>query len=454
MYDLTTGRARLTLDTKRETPAAIAPSPDGKTIADIRDTSVYLHNAATGEGIGQIGCPRSRPQFGMSLGFAPDGKRIVVTEGNSVHLIDVAKREIVRTLAHGDVVFAAAFAPDGKHLVTGGAESDNGDHFARLWDTETGKELFRLPFGNADIRCAAYAPDGKTVAASGDKGKELLVKLFDPATGKERLAIPFPDANSVHSVAFSPDSKVIASSGGSVTRLFDAATGKELVKIDRKAIGLRFLPDGETLVGAVANTIYRWDAKTGKSLTAESAESPVSQIIIPPDGKRVITRGVSGDTHVWDPKTGKWLQRLAVVARRGFVLSPDGRLLVWPENEGKTQPQDPVPPKMPRSDTRLRAFDLADGKPVERFEAFAGEAHDLFFTADGKVLVTVDYRTATVRFWDPATGKVDRSLQVGNGARLVVGARTIVAGREGAGGGVPGGGAAGPRPQTLERRNR
>ena len=44
-----------------------------------------------------------------------------------------------------------------------------------------------------------------------------------------------------------------AASGGSGTRLFDTATGRERVKIDRRAIGLRFSPDGATLVGAVAS---------------------------------------------------------------------------------------------------------------------------------------------------------------------------------------------------------
>ena len=56
-------------------------------------------------------------------------------------------------------------------------------------------------------------------------------------------------------------------------------------------------------------------------------------------------------------------------------------------------------------------LDLTTGQPVDRFGGFEGDAHDLFFTDDGKTLITVDHRDATVRFWDVATGKTARSFR-------------------------------------------
>src|SRR5439155_12248689 len=128
------------------------------------------------------------------------------------------------------------------------------------------------------------------------------------------------------------DGKTVAASGGSATRLFDAATGAEKVRIDGKATGLRFAPDGRSLVGAVAGTIYKWDAATGKPLTPTGGESVVGQVEVAADGKRVITRGVDGDAHVWDAKTGAHLKRLAVAWQRGIgvSVSPDGRFVAWP----------------------------------------------------------------------------------------------------------------------------
>ena len=308
-FDLTTGRPRFTITAEPgdRVVEGVAVAPDGKTVATKRGHAVYLHVAATGRQTARIDYPSTNPSTTTDLlTFSPDGKYVVVTaaEGKALHLLDVAKGEVARTLVHAHVVFTAAFSPDGKHLVGGGYDSEKNVYFARLWEVESGKELRRLPFGNGGIRSVAYSPDGATVAIGGDGGKTLAVKLFDAATGKELLAIPFPEASSVRSVAFSPDGKTLAASGGSSTRLFDAATGKERLKIDRPAIGLRFTPDGAALAGAVAGTIYRWDAATGQSLIPEGGDSPVAQVAVTADGTRLVTRGQDGDAHVWDARTG------------------------------------------------------------------------------------------------------------------------------------------------------
>src|SRR5205814_8589288 len=124
-------------------------------------------------------------------------------------------------------------------------------------------------------------------------------------------------------VVFSPDSKTVAAAGNSI-RLYDVTTGKERLCIDRSAIGLHFTDDGKTLTGAVKGTIYRWDTATGKTLTPESAgDSVVEQILVTPDGARVVTRGQNGDAHLWDAATGEHLRHIPAAWQRGLALSPD-----------------------------------------------------------------------------------------------------------------------------------
>jgi WD40 repeat protein len=349
------------------------------------------------------------------MAYSPDGKRVAVVgaTGMAIHLIDLEKGEVARSFQHAHVVFAVAFSPDGKQIVGGGYDSEKNVYFARLWEVETGAELRRFPFGNGGIRCLAYSPDGTTLAIGGDGGNPPAVRLFDPATAGEKLKIPFPDAYNVRSVAFSPDGKTVAASGGSATRLFDATTGKEKLKIDLKATGLRFSPDGSSLVGAVAGTIYRWDTATGKPLIPEGGDSVVAQIEVTGDGKRIVTRGQDGDAHVWDARTDEHLKRVNVTWQRGMALSPDGRFLVWPVADEKVQYKDPAQPNAIFTGSRLRMLDLTTGQFVDRFGGFEGDAHDLFFTAGGKTLVTVDHRDAKVRFWDVAGGKVERSFPAG-----------------------------------------
>ena len=348
IYDLATGRAIRAIGAGRD-GVGLAVSPDGKTLATIQYlgiTAVYLYDMASGEETARIPYPATDSGGGSDvLSFSPDGTHVAIAtfDRNGLHLIDLAKRQVIRTFPHTNTVFAAAFSPDGKHLVGGGYDSEQSVYFARRWEVDTGRELSRLRFGRYGIRSVAYSPDGATVAVGGDHGKPTSVKLIEAATGKERLNIPFPDASSVRSIAFSPDGKTLAASAdGSSTRLFDTATGMERLKIDRKAIGLRFAPDGATLIGAVAGTIYRWDAATGKSLIPEGGESPVDQIAVTPDGNRIITHGRDGDGHIWDARTGEHQRRLEMGWQRSFALSPDGRFLVWPAADESIKFPDPV----------------------------------------------------------------------------------------------------------------
>ncbi len=417
-YDLATGRALPTID-RGGSEGGIAVSPDGKTLATIDglNHTISLLDMTSGAETARISYPAANPgSIGELLLFSPDGKHLVIesAEGNALHLIGIAEGEVTRTFPCAGTVFAAALSPDGKHLVAGGFDYENTKRgwFASRWEVDTGRELDRLPLGKSGIRCVAYSPDGATVAIGGETRKPVKVQLVELATGKERLTIALSDASKVKSLAFSPDGKTLAVSGGPSTRLFDAATGEERVKIDRQAIGLRFAPDGATLVGAVAGTIYRWDATTGRSLIPEGGDSMVAQIAVTADGNRIVTRGDEGDGHIWDARTGEHLRRLEMGWQRGFALSPDGRLLVWPAADEAIEYPDPVFRGATSIGRRLRMFDLAAGTPVERFGGFAGEAHDLYFIDGGKTVVTVEHyrRDAGVRLWDVATGRVARSF--------------------------------------------
>jgi len=414
-YDLTTGRAIADIDAQESYFVAVTLSRDGKTVAIKRgDHTIQFFDAATGRATAEIPYPSANPSTMTEwLTFSPDGNRILVgsADGKGVHLIDRDTLGVIRTFAHNHVVFAAAFSPDGKQIAAGGYDSENNVYFARLWEANTGKELRRFQFGNGGIRCLAFSPTGTTLAIGGDGGNALGVKLFEVATAKEMLKIPFPtSAYSVRSVAFAPDGKTLAAADYYTTHLFDLATGKEKVKIDRNSIGLHFAPDGKTLVGAVSGTIYRWDAKTGKTLTAESADGVIGQIEVSASGKRLVARGQDGDTHVWDSHTGEHLQRVAVTWQRGIALSPDGRYLVWPVAAETIKYKNPAQPNAIYTGNRLKMLDLTTGKLVERFNPFEGDAHDLAFTADGQTLVTVDHADGTVRSWDVAGGKVVRSF--------------------------------------------
>jgi RNA polymerase sigma factor (sigma-70 family) len=408
-FDLATGRVVYNLGTQGNYVEAVALSPDGRTLATHQGTAVHLHDAATGKEIRKIALPNTNPRsITQWLTFAPDGKMLAAaSEGQVIHLLDIDKQKVVRSFPHRSTVFAAAFSPDGTLLAGGGYDGEGGVYFARLWEVASGKELRRCAGGKGGIRTLAFSPDGATLAGGGDDGR---LRLFDVATGKERLGLP-ANGSRVRAVAFAPDGRTVAAAGAAIC-LYDPASGQERLRINRQARGLHFSADGRTLTAAVGGAIYRWDAATGQVLTPQAAaDSAIDQILVPSDGRRVLTREQLGKVHVWDAGTGRHLRSVNVEYAQGVALSPDGRWLAWSVRDPNVRFKDPGEPNTMYDGSRICLYDLTAGRQSDHFPGFAGYANELWFTADGTTLVTVDHRDGTVRLWDVATGKERRSFR-------------------------------------------
>jgi RNA polymerase sigma factor (sigma-70 family) len=408
-FDLSDGRVLYTLPELHPYPEAVGLSPDGKTLAVKVQNSTHLFDAITGQPIRKVELPNtSGGTLTYWITFTPDGKSVALTQGNTngVVLVDL-RSGTTRLFPHNNTVYAAAFSPDGTRMAAGGYDSEKGMYVTRLWDVATAKELRHMPH-RGGLRTVTFSPDSKTLAGGGDGG---WARVWDADTGKEVLNLPSAGYR-VRSVAFSPDGRTLAAAGD-VIRLYDAVTGKERGRIERQAIGLRFSPDGTVLTAAVTGTIHRWDAATLRPLTPQAAgESAVDQILVTADGLKVITRGQDGDAHVWDARTGAHIRHVKATWQRGIALSPDGRFLVWPVEDEKVQFKDPARPNAIHTGSRLRLYDLRADAFVERFPGFEGDAQDLYFTPEGRTLLTVDHRDGKVRLWDVATGKVQRSFGV------------------------------------------
>jgi RNA polymerase sigma factor (sigma-70 family) len=412
VFDLTDGRCLYSLPQEYQRGIeAVGLSPDGKTLATRNDQFLCFRDAATGKELRKgkyltdFGGGRSVTDW---LTFTPDGKQIAVTlMGTAIHLFDVKTGEVRRKFEMGTAALACVFSPDGKLMATGGYEQEKGIYYARLWEVATGKELRRFAVGhelNRPIGALAFSHDGTKLA--GGSWRDGQVRLFEVATGKELMVFP-KIGEDIQGIAFAPDGKTLAAAGDSI-HLYDSVTGKERLRIERRARGLAFNQDGSVLTGAVSGAIYRWDAASGRQLTPAAAQdSAVTQILVSADGQSVFTTDQDGDLRIWDAAGGKCPRRIAGGIERGFVASPDGRFLAWAvqddQGNGRIRLDD-------QGNGRIRLYEVAAQQFIDRFPVIPGTTSVVAFLPDGKMLLTLGGRPATFRFWDVETGKLDAQL--------------------------------------------
>ena len=141
----------------------------------------------------------------------------------------------------------------------------------------------------------------------------------------------------VFSVAFSPDSKKIATAGADRTiRIFEVETGKLLTQIEDHAdwiFAVAFSPDGKRLASASRDKTSKvFDVEKKESLvTFPGHAQPVYTVSFTPDGKGVATGGEDNRIRIWNPDNdGKQIREIGGFGGTVFKLrySPDGKTLL------------------------------------------------------------------------------------------------------------------------------
>jgi WD40 repeat protein len=255
LWDVATGTERVCLKRLPTVVAALALTPDGRTLASgSPGGAVSLWDVSTGRQRQRIDIPSA---ITPSLTLSPDGQTLAIGGWHRDACVKLLCLDsgAERTLAAGSG--PVAFSPDGRQLASGG--SFGGWATLKVWDTATGQELFALRGHQDPAWGVAFAPDGQTVAsASGDR----TIKLWDLVTGAERATLR-GHTDQVDAVAFSPDGKLLASASHDRTvRLWDVATLQEHTVFQGHAsrvTSVAFSPDGQWLAsGSYDKTVRLW----------------------------------------------------------------------------------------------------------------------------------------------------------------------------------------------------
>src|SRR5439155_8155042 len=126
------------------------------------------------------------------IGFHADGKSLWVVEGGTALLLDVRTGTQIRTQslerkpAKDDV---GAISPDGRFAAFPVTES-----ISQLFDLETGQAVRSFSGRGPGQPEYIFSPDGKflAIAAGGGIGGEIVLPVFDTATGEVAITIRDP----------------------------------------------------------------------------------------------------------------------------------------------------------------------------------------------------------------------------------------------------------------------
>jgi DNA-binding beta-propeller fold protein YncE len=263
------------------------------------------------------------------------------------------------------------------------------------------------------VDAVAYSPDSKFLASGGHS--DNMVILWDTAKNQvvEKFQVAGGGGSRITSLAFTPDSKTLAvgDAGEGMLLLWDVQARKQRIikgqDRDFFPSSLAFSPDGKLLASAGyrRGLIALWETESGASKGTLSGHKLYPRgLAFSADGSRLAScaMGNAGDQSVklWELSTGKVVTNFIGHWHQvnKVVFARDDQVLVSCS-----------------SDKTVRFWDISSGKLLRQADEHEEMVFALAVSRDGNILASGD-ADGTVKLWDAKSGKVQASFPTDKGA--------------------------------------
>lgn len=421
-FDLKTGeQLKLLTAPKREVHSA-RYDQNGRYIYGLTNRDeVWAWDAITGQKLGVFHKSFSAHQE-RSIFHPTQPWVLSAADYRQSHLIHVELQDTIHTIPF-DKPYTHVFSPDGSQFAIGSQKL-----FAKVFDSETGEELFELKYG--DFRCdgchtkVVYSPNGKQMITTSNKG---WLAIWNTRNGALIKAVEDLPERRPHQMLFSPDGDYLLLAFDKEVYIYKSSNGQLIGKLKSDIISymdFAFSKNG-TYFGFPESdgglAIYR-TASLKKERSIRGFQNQPDQsgmnlsysnwiqqsilnyiqhkrgVKISPDNQFVIMGGIDSSALVINLQTGRVKHRLNGHAKSviAFDYSQDGQFIATAGG-----------------DRQICIWNAKTGELLKRLKGHQETVFDLTFTKDGRQILPGSW-DGTIRLWDIEKGTFDYISMEGN----------------------------------------
>lgn len=337
------------------------------------------------------------------LQYSPDGKRIAYRDGKTLMFL----------LRDGDQWKTQAFSPSRS---TGGRPrliaSPDSAAMAAIKASgameldpllpspdERRQPRLTIPGHIGPVSAAKFSGDHRRLASC---GVDNSLRVWDTATGREvwRVKVEVGDKRPVN-VALSADGALVVAAAGGKLRVWKVGTEQPTLEIDVTATAVALSEDGETIItGDEAGRLSTWRRTDGKRLRSQKAhDAPIRIVFESPRAALLCTADDKGRVRLWEPRG---------LQRKADLKGPGRRVTAVCFSRDATQLA------VGHSDGTVITWNVADGEQIHRIAAVGGGVSLLAYWPDDKNLTCIN-GGSTISRYDVETGALSNGRIALNG---------------------------------------